>query len=465
MPDRDLPWAMPLAASMLLWPAVWNGYPLVFADTGTYLSQAINGHLGWDRPPFYSLFMLPLHLTITTWPVVAAQAMLTVAVLRMVAAVRWRWMPLVAAALAALTWLPFLVSQLMPDVFTPLLILVLLMAPVREATRFWKGWRPFSLVLPPPSGAGAVSGGPDEPGHDAIKRGTRRAFPRPLNTLWPTEVNVVFTAFTIAAQQSSLLLSLALLPFRPSAIKPIFLAVTALLAVSMLAHHRLALSPYGNVFMLARVIYDGPGMDALHRQCPGAGWRLCAYLDRFPPKSDDFLWRSDSPIVLAGGHKIISAEADAIIAAALRAEPGREALAMLRNGWEQLTRYASGDGLESWPIEVTPWIERDFPPAEQARYAAGLQARGLLAVPPWLARIHTVVAETGIVACAVLLPFMLYRRHRSARWLLGVLFVLPVSALITGGLSTPHDRYQSRIMWLPPFVAACAIASVQKRQT
>ena len=30
-----------LAATLLLWPAFWNGYPLVFADTGTYLSQAI----------------------------------------------------------------------------------------------------------------------------------------------------------------------------------------------------------------------------------------------------------------------------------------------------------------------------------------------------------------------------------------------------------------------------------------
>lgn len=57
-------WAAPLAAGLLLWPAVWNGYPIIFADTGTYLSQAIHRYLGWDRPPFYSLFMLPLHLTV-----------------------------------------------------------------------------------------------------------------------------------------------------------------------------------------------------------------------------------------------------------------------------------------------------------------------------------------------------------------------------------------------------------------
>ena len=75
-PDRTARLAVPVAATLLLWPAVWNGYPIVFADTGTYLSQAIHLYAGWDRPVFYSLFMLPLHLTVTLWPVVVAQALL-----------------------------------------------------------------------------------------------------------------------------------------------------------------------------------------------------------------------------------------------------------------------------------------------------------------------------------------------------------------------------------------------------
>jgi hypothetical protein len=38
---------------------------------------------------------------------------------------------------------------------------------------------------------------------------------------------------------------------------------------------------------------------------------------------------------------------------------------------------------------------------------------------------------------------------------------LPVSAAITGGLSGPHDRYQSRIIWLPSFIAVVSLASFQ----
>ncbi|MGE4047281.1 MAG: hypothetical protein AB7F35_20625, partial [Acetobacteraceae bacterium] len=69
-----------LSAALLLWPAFWNTYPIVFADTGTHLSQAIHLYLGWDRPAVYSLFMLPLHLRLTTWPVVVAQALIAVLV-------------------------------------------------------------------------------------------------------------------------------------------------------------------------------------------------------------------------------------------------------------------------------------------------------------------------------------------------------------------------------------------------
>ena len=73
-----------LSALLLLWPALRNGYPIVFDDTGTYLSQAVHRYLGWDRPVFYSLFLFPLHLTLTTWPDVAAQALLAAFTLHLV---------------------------------------------------------------------------------------------------------------------------------------------------------------------------------------------------------------------------------------------------------------------------------------------------------------------------------------------------------------------------------------------
>jgi hypothetical protein len=189
---------------------------------------------------------------------------------------------------------------------------------------------------------------------------------------------------------------------------------------------------------------------------------LCGFLDRMPSASDDFLWRTDSPLYLAGGPKAVSQEAGAIIAATVAADAAGVARAVLANTLTQLARFASGDGLEPWPIQVTPWIERDFPPAERAAYAAARQQRGSLTVPPVLATAHHAAALAGIAACLLLLPVALRRRAACAGFLAAALIVLPLSAAITGGLSVPHDRYQARIMWLPPFVAAVSLLSLRR---
>ena len=84
---------------------------------------------------------------------------------------------------------------------------------------------------------------------------------------------MAFAAFMIAAHQSHVLLALALLavllPLRGTvalhSVAPLVLAVVALVSVNLLAFGRASLSPFGNVFLLARVIYDGPGADVLRR--------------------------------------------------------------------------------------------------------------------------------------------------------------------------------------------------------
>jgi hypothetical protein len=432
--DRAARFAVPAAAALLLWPALWNGYPIVFADTGTYLSQAINLYAGWDRPVFYSLFMLPLHATVTVWPVIVVQALLTTWVLWVVCQVLLGRVPEVAfvagaAVLAVATWLPWIVSELMPDVFTPLLVLVACLL----------AWVP-----------------------ERLSRTERIAF-------------VGLAAFMIACQQSSLLLGGVLLAvlggvrwfqgaaFRwwPLLVLPPALAVLALCSANLAAHHRFAVSPFGNVFLLARVIYDGPGMEALRRDCPAEHWRLCPYLGDFPPISDDFLWALSSPLYRAGGAKAVSQDADAIIRAALVADPVGEARAAWSNTVEQLTSFASGDGLNPWPEQVSPWVERDFPAREVAAYEGARQQAGLLVVPAILARIHWAVALAGVLGCAILLPVAFARRAVCFGFLVAVFIALPISAAITGALSTPHDRYQSRIMWLPPFVAVVSWVSLR----
>ncbi len=210
--------AIALAATLLLWPALWNGYPLVFSDTGTYLAQAIEHYVGWDRPVFYSLFLLPLHMTLTTWPAIIVQALLIAHVLHLVRrtllpqASVW-WLVPLAGAMSVASSLPWIASQLAPDVFTGVLVLVLAL-----------------LIFVP----------------DRLALGER---------IWL----VAFAAFMIATHLSHVLLAflllVVLLPFRPGgttvvrSIAPLALAVIALVSVNLLAFGRAAsLAPFGNMF-------------------------------------------------------------------------------------------------------------------------------------------------------------------------------------------------------------------------
>ncbi len=317
------------------------------------------------------------------------------------------------APLVVATALPWFASQLMPDLFTPLLVLALIL-----------------LVLAP----------------ETLSR---------RECTWL----VLFATFMVAAHQSNVPLTIALLlgllPLRRArlglAAASLALAVLALVAVNLVGFGRASLSPFGNVFLLARVIYDGPGADVLRHDCPQAGWHLCSYASQLPPSADDFLWRRDGPVIRAGGAKLISTEADAIIGAAVAAEPGRELRAFLTNALQQLTQFASGDGLQAWPDTVTPVLEQHFPAAERNAYAAALQTNNQLAVPGWMQWLHADTAIAGVAACIALA--LSARGQRLQGFAVAALLALLVNAAITGGLSGPHDRYQSRIMWLPSFIA------------
>ena len=89
-----------------MWLALWNGYPLVFSDTGAYLLQAFEHYAGWDRSVYHSAFLFPLHLTITIWPVIAVQALPIVYTLHLAMRVLWpgsfAWWLLVTSVTTAL---------------------------------------------------------------------------------------------------------------------------------------------------------------------------------------------------------------------------------------------------------------------------------------------------------------------------------------------------------------------------
>ncbi|MBL6080867.1 hypothetical protein JMJ56_22905 [Belnapia sp. T18] len=424
------PWAIGLAAILLVWPAVWNGYPLVFADTGTYLGQALMGYVGWDRPPFYSLFIHALHWRVSLWPVVIGQGLMVAHLLHLVLRVQRQPgpVPLVvaAAALAMLTGLPFVVAQIMPDFFTGVVMLCIWLVGFH--------WR-------------------------ALGRG-ERFYLLGLTTL-AVVVHQSHVPFAIGlAVVSALLLgvgrgAVAAMRGLGRMLAPTALAVVALLAVNFIAHRVVSVSPFGSVFLATRLIFDGAGRDYLERRCPEIGFRICGALDRIGTEHNLFLWTLDGPLYTdLGGPKVWTQEARAIIRGVIAEDPIGVLTDAARNTLHQLVTTASGDGLGPWRNlpGPEPLIARYFP-REHGAYVDSRQQLGEL--HPFVQGLTPLHVGAFCLGLAGLLVLAFRRRWSLPELALAVLMVAAVigNAAITGGLSGLADRYQARLIWLSLFVA------------
>jgi hypothetical protein len=136
-------------------------------------------------------------------------------------------------------------------------------------------------------------------------------------------------------------------------------------------------------------------------------------------------------------------------------------LAFAGNSAQQLVRFSTGDGLQPWPETVAPYVARHFPQFETDAFAASQQSTGRLVVPRALQMLHLATALLGIAGCCAIL-LVAPRRHLATGLAVAAVVAVLANAAITGGLSGPHDRYQSRIIWLPSVVALLGTVSLRR---
>jgi len=408
-----------------------NGYPLLFSDTGALLAQTVEGWAAWDKPFVYGPLLQFFHWRWSLWPAAVAQALLLSWLIWLtqrawLGTAHARTHLLILAVLAAGTSAPWIASLLLPDALTPALVLAL-----------------------------ALLGFTD----DRLGMAERVAL-------------AVLATLATASHLSHLPLGVALVvlvALSRWAWRPVLLVATPLLAAAILlvasnavVQGRAAISPYGSVFLLARLAADGPAARTVAAACatsPPPAWRLCAWVGRMPADSDEFLWRGDGPVWgHPGGPTGLAPEASAIIAATLARDPVAVLQGLVMNATAQAGRFRVGDTLVPDHLDVTVGrqLRLGFPPAEYARFATGLQASGQLraAADPYLwPQVPIIVLSCIGLAVAVAAT----RDRQRAGFLLAVPLALLMNAAVTGGLSKPHDRYQARLIWLLPLAALGAL--------
>jgi hypothetical protein len=422
---------------LLLAAALWNGFPLIFYDTGAYMLQSFGDKFGPERSPVFSLFILFAGGGISLWLVVLLQA-LTVAFVMVEAAralaprATVPVLLLVGAVLVLLTGLPWYVGQIEPDAFTPLVVLTLyLLAFHAKRLGLWR-----CLLLTAISGL-AIAVHPSHLGLAAGLAFVLLAYR--VVAFWRTE----WPRVSVSAPMLALVLGLSMI-----------------LGGNYHYTRHLFVSRAGPVFMFARMLQDGVVQKLLNETCPTSNYMLCRYRTVLPHRADKWLWGPGTLFVKL--HRFIGTEKESarIVHDSLARYPLWNAELAVRDALQQFTLFYTGD-----QIEPQQWILstdfHQFIPRQLAAYGKARQQKGELHFGT-INMIQVPVAFLVLLLLGTGLVLAVRRRDARASVLLGfVLIALWGNAIVCGIFSNPHARYQSRLIWVPAF--ALALLTMDRR--
>jgi hypothetical protein len=401
---------------------------LVFYDTGGYLAEGLQGAFLAERSPVYSLFLFVTGGAFSLWPVVALQALMTAWLILETARVE---IPLLSLArllilglvLMLATGLGWYTGQVEPDCMTALVVLgaYLLFFHAASLGR-------VRLLLAVMVTSLAIA---SHPSHLGLMAG----------------LLLCAGLFAAIRRGAGLRIFPALCAF--------LLSLSLIFASNYILTRQIFLTRSAPAFVFARLMQDGIVKKLLDDTCPQSGYRLCAYRDRLKTRADAWLWAPDSLFRAEGGFAGKHPEESRIIADSMARYPLLQVRAALMDSIRQFFTFKTGDGIESQEWVLKPEFQKMMP-AQLPAYLAARQQKGRIRFVA-LNMIHVTVGFLSLLGLVVVLNrAVMRRRWEETRLPVLVVLALIGNAIICGTFSNPHDRYQSRIIWLPTLVLALA---------
>jgi 4-amino-4-deoxy-L-arabinose transferase-like glycosyltransferase len=419
-------------AFCLLVPALYNGFPLVTSDSGGYISNSQTLYLPIDRPVAYSLLIRICSLGISLWGVVFTQALLLSGLLLFIirsvmgSAYRRRAALAIMLLIGITTSAGWSCGQLTPDIFTAILLLSICILAFLPASGTGK-WLLYLLML----GCMLV--------HNS-------------NLLTGTLLAAVLLVYSWRAHKKEL---------KKTAIALLSISIAGWLALSTMnavAGRGFRPSNASHVFIMSRMVENGIADAYLEKYCPNEPSTLCGYRGKLPQRQWDFMWDSSSALYRAGGWQATEAEYSRIIRRTLM-QPRFLAMHIVKNATAtmcELPLIQAGEELAplgegSSPYQAIQKLYKD----ESKEYAAARQQAKDLKLDYWNILILLFALSTSVAALLLTGRTANHIKLRSMI-LLSLLFLL-INAAVTATFATVVSRYEARVFWVLPFLAALYI--------
>ncbi len=420
----------------LLLPALYNGYPIVTSDSGSYISAGWILDVPIDRPITYSIFIRMASLSgFSLWGVLIAQSLILVYYLKRMSKhvlqekYSDRLFLILVLLLTSFSSLGWVTSQIMPDIFTPILLLAV---------------ADYYLT--------------------------------PNNTLKQKTISFILLWIYIEQHNSNLLIELLFCTLvlvycffkkhQKLFQKTRFLFILTIFSFVSISFFNLwegnsfRPSASSHVFMMSRMAENGILDQVLEEYCLTENYSICEYQGRLGNRQWDFMWDNENGhLQNAGGWQNVEKEYNKIIFKSLT-KP-RYLLLHIYEAAEASVRQMSqftlsfmvqGEG--SSPYNAI----KNYLPREIKEYITSKQqCRELNEIKGFLNGV-IYVFTTAIL-------FLSMFNYNSTRdnskgptynyFFVFVILTVSINAIVTASFSTVVDRLQARVFWLVPF--ACLL--------
>lgn len=423
--------------------AFYNTYPLVYSDTGTYIYSGFDLFVPKDRPILYGILVRLFSFKQSLWLVVFIQNLITsfliFETLRLFIKEKQATFFYLAIGILVLgTSVGWYSNQIMPDFFAPILILswvwilfqkksstlkkglIWIIFIVANCTHFSHLFISTVLLL--------------------------------LVLIFQTPLFRKRQFFKLEFQKNKLFTLLFLVLFS-------WLFLPSLNATF---GGGFKLSRGGHVFLVANLNEKGLLKQILDKHCDSGELKdcsLCEEKDDLPTDIGGFIWSVDF-LERHGGWDGSKEQFDKIINISLK-----EPKFLLSNiyystiyGFSQLPQIETGEGLSSYAEHSAPYGQVWWRFTHELNAYVNSKQNKNNGVDLSFETIN--VFHISFILISLLFLFFITRKSISFKipqeqksLVYFVIISVVINSFVTAGLSAPYSRYQSRVIWLVPFIA------------